>query len=172
MIVGTGIMLFGAWVAVKSFGVLILRKEASVQDFMSSYEDAASMTPEKAFISLLVMTAIYAAIELAVRVFVGRSAIKEGRGEKAGKAYIVFTYLLIFSTLISVLLEIAAIAAITAADLGLLDMDIGSATQSSGITALVIDMTSLVMMIQMLVSAGRVRKFKKQQNIKEAAHAA
>ena len=173
VIVGTGIMMFGVWTAVKSFSIVFLRKEETVQDFLaSSSGEGMELTPTQAFIAVLVMTAAYVAVELAVRVFIGKSAVAEGRGLKTGRAYIIWTYILMFFTLLAILLEIAVTAFITAADLGFLDFDTGDATQGNAITAMIIDTTSMIMMIQMLISAGRVRRYKKQQSRTEAGNAA
>lgn len=175
VIVGTGIMMFGIWTAVKSFGVALLRQAENVQEIMSDMsESVPDIKPETAFIVMLAFTALYVLIELGVRVFVGMSAIAEGLGHKKGWAYIIWTYLLVFIDLQVVLLEVAGIITIIGVQTGVFNLNVNmeDVTHTSVITALIIDLTSLVMMIQMLVSARRVRKYRKAQSLGEAGHAA
>ena len=168
-IVGTGIIMFGAWVALKVYSIVLLRESKTLEELRSYVpEDADPMSDRLLLFTLLAIITIYVAIELGVRMYIGKSAIAESRGKKKSVMYIVLTFILILLALISVMFDGA----------GLIQKVIGTesgvenTTQTDMLTAFIIDLTSLIMMIEMVVCAFRVRKHKKQQRQAEVDHAA
>lgn len=173
VIVGTGIMIFGVWAALKSFSLLLLRERQTIQELRGyAPEDAPYINDKVLLTATIVGVTVYVLIELAVRAFVGFSAIAEGRGKKSGSMYIVFTFILILLTLSSVITEVYVLIIGAAGGFKEALNGVEHTTELDVLTSLVIDLTSMVLMVQMVVSAFRLKKYKKQQGLKEADHAA
>ena len=169
VIVGTGIIMFGAWAALKVYSIVLLRESKMLGELRSYVpEDADPLSDRLLIFTLLAIITVYVIIELGVRLYIGKSAIAESRGKKKSAMYIVLTFILILFALVSVMFDCAGIfKELTGAEIGT-----ENTTQADMVTALVIDLTSLIMMIEMVVCAFRVRKYKKQQSEAEVDHAA
>ena len=167
VIVGTGIMMFGAWAAIKVFSMILLRTNETVAEMRELMFYENPYTDKEIMITIIILAALYVLIELGVRVFVGRAAIAEGRGARSGRLYIVFAFMLILAALLSVLFDLGVMINDFTGDSGT-----GELTRRSAGTSFVIDLTSLVMMIEMMAAAFRVKRYRKKMKKTEDAHAA
>ena len=159
VIVGTGIIVFGAWAALKVYLLVLFRKVELIEQLRGIIPDDAEPVEDKAFVyAILFAATVYVLIELGIRLFVGLSAIAEGRGVRSGKVYILFVFLLIISSLIIVSAD--TFEAVTSTPT--LEYGSFSLSRSDAATSLIVDLTSLIMNVQMLVSSFRVKKFKKK----------
>ena len=161
--VGTGIMLLGVWSAIKAYSYILLRRGSLIEEVRSYAEEGTELTDGMLLAGVIVVFTIYVLIELGVRLFIGRSAIAEGKGHRSGKMYIPLTILLIIVTALIIFAEGYSMVD------GKPDSNV---TEVDWATSLVIDITSLVMMIEMVVSAFRVKKYKKTHLNEEGGHAA
>ena len=169
VIVGTGIMMFGIWTALKAYGLALLNSTKMIEETRSYMpEGSDTVSNGLAFAVILVIVTIYVLFELGIRAYIGLSAIAEGRGKRSGKMYIVLSFILIFIGTLAVVMDAFGVySSVTGTGSGT-----DGTTASNQLTALIIDLTSLVMMIEMVVSAFRVKKYKKQQRTGEAEYAA
>lgn len=169
VIVGTGIIVFGAWAAVKVYLLVLFRRAELIKGLREIIDDSADAYEDRYLVyAILVLATVYVLIEMGVRLYVGLSAIAEGRGSRSGKMYIVFALLLILSSLPVVMADIYEVVTNSPT------LEIGSValSRSNAGTSLIIDLTSLVMNIQMVVSAFRIKNFKRKIRKTEAEHAA
>ena len=83
IVVGSGIILFGVWTVVKMMGSFFLLKDETVAALRGFGGAAMDDIPDEAvfYISLVAVLVIMLVI-LAIRTYVGLSAISEGRGQK------------------------------------------------------------------------------------------
>lgn len=99
------------------------------------------------FILLLIIL-----ISVIARVYVGRSAIAEGRGARRGNLYLFLA--VIFIILSATTVGESIIVTDTTENLGVF-------TPDQSLSTIIIELTSMVMMIEMVISAIRVRKLRK-----------
>ena len=136
-VVGAGVIAFASWSLVKTILMFLLLDEGGQRE-MLGISDALSM---RAF---YIAFAVVALFDLAVRLFVSRSARAEGRGKRKGVAYLVVGALLAVLSVVNIVL----IALGTAQSSGLFDMVIG----------IIIEITSAATLVLMIVCAIRLRQ--------------
>lgn len=146
-VVGTGIILFAAWSLVKTFGTLFVMQSDSGQ---LRIVELRQMTPEltdaEFFLLLLVTALITLLLEIVLRVYIGLSAKAEARGSKRRRLYIILAGFLV--------LESIGIVATS-----LMQLVAGGDTDPEQlVTTIIIETTSLIMIIEMMISAIRIRR--------------
>lgn len=140
---GLGVIVFGGWSVLKTILVLVMQRdmiEALLAE-MSVNELAGKITIAITFAIML--------IDFLIRLFVGLSARAEGFGKKKGYAYIVFAVLLVLGSLLSLVLVF---------------FDTGSPAQTpvlQTVVSVILETTSFVVTIELLVAAFTVKKLKK-----------
>ena len=134
---GLGVIIFGLWSVLKTFLLLFMRDEVS--GVLPSDPLTRAMT--LATIGALLL------IDIVIRLFVGISARAEGFGKKKGYAYIVFAVLMV-------------ITSTTALVMAFFDASYKSITEL--IVAVIVEVTSLIVTIELLVAAFTVKKLKKE----------
>ena len=143
-IVGLGVMVFGVWSIVKTI-LYTTAQWNSITEEITVPEANATL----AKMVYLFMIAVTMAVEIAVRLYIGRSAIAEGKGERKGPGYIVVAFLI---TLIGLALTASAIV-IPGIHIEL-NLDL--------LASLFVEITSAVITFEMCWSAVRVRKLRRQ----------
>lgn len=153
IVVGTGIILFGFWSAAKLLGSLLILRKETIDMVVAASGTTEGVSERALFIVLFVFTTIIVALLLALRAFIGRAAIDEGRGKRRGILYLVLTALFIVGSALSIITDIRVIFfSEEAAE------QFGALTPDQSLTALVIEVTSLIMLIEMVISSIKVRK--------------
>ncbi len=140
VILGTGVMGFGVWGIVKLIAQFIVGEE------LFSAEDVETLGPVGMFITVAILIYLLT-LEVLIRVYIGISAGKEGRGRKTGPAYLVITAILILSSVFSIWFVLDTLASIGG---GLFET----------VTSLFLEITSLVISIELFVAGIRVRRYK------------
>ena len=169
VIVGTGVIVFGAWAALKVYLLVMFRKAELIKGLREFVpEDAGPVDDEVLVYVVLIAATVYVLIELGMRLFVGLSAISEGRGSRSGRLYIFFAILLILSGLIVVAADTYEMVTFSP----ILEFGNFSLSRSDAATSFIVDLTSLVMEVQMVVSAFRIKRFKRKIRKTEAELAA
>ena len=158
-IVGAGTIVFGVWSCVKAFGVLFFKRQEIINEIL---EDAGKTDIQlsedlegKMFTVLLIMVLIVLLADLAARLFVGLSAISESRGRRRGILYIAVTCIMIstsFTTIISVISGSVNKSAAESVSL----------MHDSVVSTVLIELTSMVMLTEMVVASVRTKRFRQR----------
>ena len=133
---GLGVIVFGVWTVLKTILLLFLK------------EDALAGLPDNSTVRIIffaILTAVML-IDFLIRLFVGLSARAEGFGKKKGYAYIFFAILLALMSLISLVLVF-----FDAGEQSILELAI----------SVIVETTSMIVSIELLVAAFTVKKLKK-----------
>ena len=149
MVVGSGVILFGIWSVVKA----LLQGNASFSNMLAEARLEDAGLEELGFGDLSWLVAALAAafvliallLDLSIRIFVGMSARAEGRGKKQGPVYLVLSVLLL--ALSGVFICSYLIMLFHGSD-QVMDAD----------AAILVELTSFVTLLQMILSAVRVRR--------------
>lgn len=157
--VGTGVIMFGLWNVIKGIVTIFLQKDELILVFETVKE---SLTPDKAdyfvstFTIVCIIIGIIIGVLLLMHICVGLSARKEGMGrrKKDRVAYLVVAVILMVLTAAAVVLEILTLFK---SPEGLLDE----------IVTVIVDVTSLVVIIELIVTGIKVRKLKRKLNEEE-----
>ena len=141
---GSGVIVFCVWSIVKSvLGVLLGDYGEYAEQFVAPSVPDDYMTVFLAIAGALVL------LDIVMGIYVGISARREGLGRSKKSHYLPFAVIL-------ALLEVASLC------VTIPDLINGSQDIVSGIITLLIDLTSLFTLVQLVVSAVRVRRQKRQ----------
>ena len=121
--------------------------------------EAASQASEGTEIQIpaavtLIMSAVVLLIDLWIRTYAGRSAIAISRGEKRGRGFTMCTVILILGSILIIVMWCRAFYT------GLRTTD-QKMLKELTFSSLIVEITSLILLIEMLISANRVRKLYK-----------
>lgn len=169
-VVGLGVIAFGAWSVVKTVLILTLR----AGDPLENSEFAEGAFSEIAHIIFYAFIVLVLLLDLALRLYVGLSARKEGlRGKKSAK-YIVLACLLAAMSVYSSIFTAGTIgemskpkdaAASTVEDA--FNLRKGEGVEDAVVSTLV-EVTSTVTLIQLIVAGVRVKQLEKLAAEQEA----
>lgn len=143
-IVGLGVMAFGAWSIVKSILYTTAQWSSIKEEIVvpEANETIAKMV-------YIFMIAVTMAVEILVRLYIGRSAIAEGKGERRRPGYVVVAFLI---TAIGLTLTVTAFVV----------PGIRIEPNLEALMSLFVEITSAVITLEMCWSAIRVRKLRRQ----------
>lgn len=136
---GTGVILFGAWTFIK-FAVSYLIYGFGNNDLL---DDNTTV-----IFNVIVWSVI--AVAFLIRLYIGRSAHSESEGKRKHIFYLILTGSLVF---IDILAIIAEFYLMFTEDYGILSM----------LITILIDVTSVVIMIELMVNAITIRKLRKKE---------
>ena len=134
---GLGVIIFGLWTVLKTILLLFMQ------------EDMLDDLPDGLFYRVLFFTLIGGVllIDFLIRLFVGLSARAEGFGKKKGYGYIV----------VAILIAIASLASLV-----LIFFDIADRSILELIVSFIVEATSMIATVELLVAAFTVKKLKKE----------
>lgn len=134
---GLGVIIFGLWTVLKTILLLFLQ------------EDMVDDLPDGLFYRVLFFTLIGGVllIDFLIRLFVGLSARAEGFGKKKGYGYIVVAILIAIASLVSLVL---------------IFFDMGDRSVLELIVSFIVEATSMIATVELLVAAFTVKKLKKE----------
>ena len=160
--VGRGVLIFMVWSVVKTLGIILINRRQLMESIRNGIEAAGGGTVSDGVIYGLIASVLagYLLAVLAFRTYISVSAISEGRGRQVFFLYIPLSILYIVN---EVLTFITGFLAFTGAAGG---------EESTSLAALLIELTSFILLIQMVSSARKVRRYKKMITSREAGHAA
>ena len=134
---GLGVIVFGLWSVLKTILLLFFKKEL-----------LANVPDDTLFrVILFIIIGLILLIDFLIRLYVGLSARTEGFGKKKGYAYIVFAVIL-------------ALLSLTSLVMIFFDSTITSITEL--VVSVIVEATSLVVVIELLVAAFTVKKLQKE----------
>ncbi len=153
IVVGTGIILFGVWTVVKMLGSFFILKDETIAAMRKISHIGVDELPDDAlFYITLVVVMIIMLVILAIRTYVGLSAISEGRGNKKHGPYLLLAVIMIISGVMSFFASFFRTASET---------PMGAFSADTTVSGLIIELTSVIMLTEMVVSAVRIRKLKR-----------
>ncbi|MBR2779541.1 MAG: hypothetical protein IKD85_05175 [Firmicutes bacterium] len=152
IVVGTGILLLGIWTVLKSLGILFLNRHDIVAEIRANVESTEIVvSDEEIMLVLLLFAVLYFIFGLSARWIIGFSAIAEGRGQRRGKIYIPLTVVFIVLNFLEMFNGVWQILATGPSE----DMP-----SDSLLVTMIINLTSMIMMTQMLASVRLVRRYR------------
>ena len=143
--IGWGVIAFGIWSVIK--GVL-----GAALNTENMTELSRQGTP--ALAAFWVMLGIALLIDLLLRMYVGRSAIREGKGEKKRWGYIVFALLMALTS-----------TALTAVSVYFVARN-GTESVVQLAATMIVELTSVITLLELVFSAVKVRRLSRE--LKEA----
>ena len=150
---GVGILVFAVWSVVRTT-IFYFSGESTLLDGVP--EDARTNLLIK--ITTIIMLVIVTLVDLLFRVNISRSAIAEGKGIKKRNGYLVCAMFLVLVYSAGIAIYAVGIAG-KIDDFEILKMDT--------LITLIVDSTSLYILLLMILSAFRLRKLLQQQNIQQ-----
>ncbi|WP_036609740.1 hypothetical protein [Oribacterium sp. P6A1] len=144
-VTGNGVMFLGMWSFLKINLYFILGRNAILEDIL---EDQ-SIDENTLLLIMYIISMILASLELFFRIRVGRGAIAESRDEKKPKRYIGMAMTLIILYVFSVIFTV-------------FNLDFTKDGLWDQLASMIVDITSLVMLIELVSSASVLRKIKQQ----------
>lgn len=159
VVLGYGVMMFAAWNLFKA--ILTCTLDFGVYKEMISSaitaEDLENFNMSKeAFvrvIEIFIITAVLviSLVDTLIRIRVGLSAVAEGKGKKSGKFYLAASVIIILVSLLSIYTNFTEL------------IHPNESTEfENTIASLIFDITSLIIVLQMIYYAKRVRKLTKE----------
>ena len=153
MVVGSGTILFSLWSLFRmaaSFFMLRNETMAALREWI--HMDDIELEEDMVLAVLIIVIAALSVALIAIRAYVGLSAIAEGRGRKKSRLYLVLAFFMIVSSVISV------------KDIFFPPNNVmltGAFAQDNSLSTIIIELTSSVMLLEMIVSAFTVRKLRR-----------
>ena len=168
MIIGMGIMIFGMWDIAKTMGILFLNKRIfidAISENMNGVENVDGVFSDGFVFTIfagLVISILL--VSIAARLIIGISAVSVARKKKKRFFYIPVAVLYIVSSVITIYLIIQSVVdTLSGTDIIVLE------TRDSPIVSVVIEITNIIMMIEVVVSSIKIRKLRKGGEDKDAA---
>ena len=155
-VVGTGIILFSAWSVIKMIGLFLLNPENLTQTISESFQEHPNSVPESTFFLIVfVLIFILIALDVWVHFYVGLSAVAAARGKTLRPLFFTLTGILILYSSFTIMALLFSIY-----------KGYGSVYEDI-IASLIIELTYLVMLIEMAAAAAKVMVFpdRKKQEI-------
>ena len=159
VVVGTGIIIMSAWTVIKSFSLTLFERDnitAAIREM--GEETMAEFSDKEVFAAFCAVLCAVTLIFIGIRVYIGLSAISEGKDKKSGSLYMPLTVVYIGITIYQIILQ--------AMDL-LVENDDFKLEQPSA-AAILIELTSLIMLTEMIIAAVKVKKYRNEMRREEA----
>ena len=148
---GFGVIAFGIWSIIRVVLRVAFSRQAQPDIDPNELDSMISQPGDdvKTFLLvLLILVIVFAAIEIALRLFVGLSARSEGRGKKKSIAYVIVAGILIPYYILSVIYNFMSFDYVN----GIVD----------NIISMIMDITSTIALIEVFVAAIRIRVMRKK----------
>lgn len=150
IVVGTGTILFGIWTALKMIGSLFMLKKETVEAMRKLAAGGFDQNTDQQVFAVTLGIALFATlILLFLRTFIGLSALAEGRGQRKNRSYLLVAVLMIIATVLSFGFNFFSVTG---------EKAYGALTPDTSFSGMIIELTSFIMLIEMVISAIRIRK--------------
>lgn len=158
--VGRGNLLLCVWTIVKSSGTIIMESPKAIRVIFSEYNEHGTVLPVlEITVVFAILTALYLLITILPRLIVSLSAIAEGKGRYSGKLYIPLAVLMILVSALQVFLTFR----------GILSSELTEEVSEISPAFIIIEITSEILLIEMLIAAARVKKYRHDEKKKRKA---
>ena len=159
IIAGKGIIAFAFWNVLKNTLMLIINRKFYVMEMcqriieMDAVEADHPHLGDIALFTIIILLVVYLGVGVLIRCYIGLSAISEGRGKRHGIAYLILTAIFIIST----------ISEIFGGTFGFFQsLNLDSYSTFMMIANGLLDITNVVILVEMIYSAVMLRKLRKQ----------
>lgn len=163
-IVGAGTIFFGIWSLVKVFAVLFIRRQeiitAMFEEATENGIDMTGVSRTNMFRILLIMMLTALIFDLIARLYVGLSAISEGNGRRMRFPYIILAGMMIVGSFTMITVLRGGQQQEGAAEIIL--------NNDSTLSSVLIELTSILMLLEMIIAAVRIRRLTGQVRKKKA----
>lgn len=149
IIAGRGVILFGLWTLARAILMITLAGDSVISQYVGNGGDMADLTTGIVYICLLII----AGIDVILRLFVGLSAISEGKGKKVRYVYLVLAFVM----------AIFAVTDFFMRAYGLYKGYYAHDYSLSHIAERIVDLTSLITTIDLIVQSFSLKKLMKEQ---------
>ncbi len=146
---GTGILTFAVWNLAKAVGMITAQRQELILWMKELAGEAAKDVPDSFVFGVVIfVTAVVLLLDFIIRAYVARSAVAESRGKRRSILYLIFSGLIIASSLYSIVMYFSG------SGYG----DYYSFFRDRSIASLLIETTQAVLMTEMIVASARVRR--------------
>ena len=152
-VVGLGAIAFGIWSLIKSILYFVL-VEPIIKTISSNYDNLSNSKYEAWVLVAITfaLVVLFVLIDMLLRWKVGRKAMAVSRGEREpGVGFFILSSILLLMDMAELIMGALSIAGIIPSDEDITDQ----------ISTLLVDFTSVVMLIEMIVAAVMIRKLTK-----------
>ena len=149
IVVGTGTALFGIWTMIKMLGLIFLLRDETFAALLSKTGPLEGLSENAVFWFIIIIVLALMALFTSARVYVGLSAISEGRGKRHGKLYIVLAVFMIIGGVWTFCTGLSTMEA---------PEQMGAFTRNQSISTIIIEATSIIMLIQMVISSLKIKR--------------
>ncbi len=157
-IVGKGIIILNIWILLKSFGVFFFERE-EILYFLKERVNADDFSSDRRLLMLFVLVmGVYLLVGIIFGFYVGASAIREGHGKKGLFGFRFITVILLFNNCNSILQGLEMLSK----GQSFLDTNL-TITVSMSRAMLFVDITAVIMLVDLLISDVRIRMYKHQE---------
>ena len=157
IVVGTGTILFSVWTVVKTLGTLILLKDEAVAVVRKTAdENGIIISDQHLFYIVLAVTLIALLLFLAVRTYIGLAAISEGRGIRRRMGYLILAVIMIIFNITAVIINFVSVKSQDSID------SLAVFSNDTSLSAHIIEITSIIMLVELVFSAIRIRIVRKR----------
>ena len=154
IVVGSGTILFSVWTVVKTLGSLFLLRDELVAFLRKTIDESGLTIPDQyIFYIELAMVLIIMALFLVFRTFIGLSAVAEGRGFRRNNGYLILAVIMIIFNITAVVMNFVST---TSQD------SHAVFSEDTSLSAHIIEITSIVMLVELVFSAIRIRRVRKR----------
>ena len=156
---GVGVVAFGLWSVVKAVLYFILFPNEEVEEQIlsegfSSMEDAG-LSDQHALIIIIIIVLVLMNLDFLLRLYVGKSAVADGRGTRKKRfVYVVWAMLIAAGLIFNMVSRWIMI--------GKGEASIWSNLTDADSVSMIIDATSLLAVIELIVAAFMVRKLRRE----------
>ena len=144
-IAGKGVILFGLWTLVRSVLTVTLAGD-TIPELLGGGKELSAVPRSALYLGYLLI----AVFDVLLRLFVGLSGISEAKGKKVRYVYLVVAVLMVISALMDFRLRIIA-------------FQWKQAFSVSTIVQWIVDITSIITTIHLIVSGIALKKLKKER---------
>ena len=154
IVVGSGTILFSIWTVVKTLGSLILLNDEAVAAIRKTADEIGIILSDQILFYIeLAVTLIAMLLFLAVRTYIGLAAISEGRGIRRRMGYLILAVIMIIFNITAVVMNFVST---TSQD------SHAVFSEDTSLSAHIIEITSIVMLVELVFSAIRIRRVRKR----------
>lgn len=150
VVVGSGTIIFSLWTLIKFIGTFIILRKETVEGVIADNQELAGTSETVVFWVLGFFMLFFMGLVVLIQIYMGRCAIAEGRGKIKTPLYLVFAVLMILGNLLSAITILRSGASA--------QETYGALNSDTSLSAVIIDITSVIIMSEMVYSAIRVRQ--------------
>ena len=154
MIIGRGIIVFAVWTLFKTLSTVFMNRTEWI-GFIRDNVDLKDViiSDELLFGMMLALAVLYLLFGVSSRLIIGISAINEANGIRKGRIYLPLSVIITVINSIELLLNLKNLFKISEDEL---------AMSNTSVAALIIQLTSMILLIELSVTAIKLRRLERQ----------